>query len=118
MQQYMEVLAEECLEALDASSRKRTLPVESIDTVHSVKKARLDTGPPAPIKVPPLPEGPISYSQLYTLTEDIGLSSFDVKQLPPEMIVKIAAAVLQRVDGNALAQAIEVRIQTISPFTS
>lgn len=107
MQQHMERLAQNCIEAFDASSRKRALPVEPIDGLDNAKRAKLSVETPPLIKIPPLPDGPISYSQLYTLTEDIGLSSFDVKQLPPDLIVKIAVAVLGRVDPNALAQATE-----------
>ncbi|EEA22203.1 mRNA cleavage and polyadenylation specificity factor complex subunit (Pta1), putative [Talaromyces marneffei ATCC 18224] len=114
MQQHMERLAQNCIEAFDASSRKRALPVEPIDGLDNAKRAKLSVETPPLIKIPPLPDGPISYSQLYTLTEDIGLSSFDVKQLPPDLIVKIAVAVLGRVDPNALAQATEAsRYQTL-----
>lgn len=108
MQQHIERLAQNCIEAFDASSRKRALPVEPTDSLDNAKRARLGAGTPPLLKIPPLPEGPISYSQLYTLTEDIGLSSFDVKQLPPDLLVKIAVAVLGRVDSNALSQATEV----------
>ncbi|KAF3407488.1 mRNA cleavage and polyadenylation specificity factor complex subunit pta1 [Talaromyces pinophilus] len=107
MQQHMERLAQNCIEAFDASSRKRALPDEPTDGLDNAKRARLGAETAPLLKIPPLPEGPISYSQLYTLTEDIGLSSFDVKQLPPDLIVKIAVAVLGRVDPNALAQATE-----------
>lgn len=108
MHQHMERLAQNCIEAFDESSRKRTLPVEPTDGLDNAKRARLGADTPPLLKVPPLPEGPISYSQLYTLTEDIGLSSFDVKQLPPDLIVRIVAAVLERVDPNALTQATDV----------
>jgi symplekin len=108
MQQHIERLAQNCIEAFDASSRKRALPVEPTDGLDNAKRARLGVEAPPLLRIPPLPEGPISYSQLYTLTEDIGLSSFDVKQLPPDLIVKIAVAVLGRVDPNALSQATEV----------
>lgn len=108
MHQHIERLAQNCIEAFDASSRKRALPFEPTDGLDNAKRARLVAESPPLLKISPLPEGPISYSQLYTLTEDIGLSSFDVKQLPPDLIVKIAVAVLGRVDPNALAQATEV----------
>ncbi|EED16068.1 mRNA cleavage and polyadenylation specificity factor complex subunit (Pta1), putative [Talaromyces stipitatus ATCC 10500] len=116
MHQHMERLAQNCIEAFDASSRKRALPDEPTDGLDNAKRARLGAETPPLLKIPPLPEGPISYSQLYTLTEDIGLSSFDVKQLPPDLIVKIAVAVLGRVDQNALTQATDAirgRYQTL-----
>ncbi|OKL56787.1 hypothetical protein UA08_07794 [Talaromyces atroroseus] len=107
MQQHMERLAQNCIEAFDESSRKRALPNEPTDGLDNAKRARLGVETPPLLKIPPLPSGPVSYSQLFTLTEDIGLSSFDVKQLPPDLIVKIAVAVLGRVDVNALNQATE-----------
>lgn len=109
----MERLAQNCVEAFDESSRKRALPTEpKTDGVDNAKRARLNAETPPLLRIPPLPSGPISYSQLYTLTEDIGLSTFDVKQLPPDLIVKIAVAVLGRVDLNALGQATEVSTTT------
>ncbi|CRG92164.1 mRNA cleavage and polyadenylation specificity factor complex subunit pta1 [Talaromyces islandicus] len=107
MQQYMERLAQSCTEALDETTKKRALPSEPTDGLDNVKRAKLGADTPPLIKIPPLPPGPTSYAQLYTLTEDAGLSTFDVKQLPPDLIVKIAVAVLGRVDSNALHQATE-----------
>jgi symplekin len=108
MQQYMERLAQSCTDALDDTTRKRALPAEPTDGLDSVKRAKLGVDTPPLINIPPLPPGPTSYAQLYTLTEDAGLSTFDVKQLPPDLIVKITVAVLGRVDSNALHQATEV----------
>ncbi|KAH8701083.1 putative mRNA cleavage and polyadenylation specificity factor complex subunit [Talaromyces proteolyticus] len=117
MQQYIERLTQNCLEVFDESSRKRALPVEPTDGLDNAKRAKLGVDTPPQLKIPPMPAGPNSYAQLYTLTEDLGLSSFDVKQLPPELIVKIAVAVLGRVDANALVQATEAirtRYQTLA----
>ena len=95
-------------EPVDDSSRKRGPPTEPTDGLDAAKRARLDAETPSIIKVPPLPPGRISFAQLFTLTEDSGLSSFDVKQLPPDLIVKIVVPLLGRVDQSLLNQAVEV----------
>ncbi|GAB1207785.1 hypothetical protein APSETT445_006519 [Aspergillus pseudonomiae] len=116
MQQHIERLMQSRIETADDSSKKRGLPTEPTDGLDNSKRAKLDTESPPLIKVSPLPPGPVSYSQLYTLTEDAGLSSFDVKQLPVELLVKIVVPVLARVDQSALHQAIDgvrMRYQTL-----
>lgn len=116
MQQYVDRLMQSRVDVVDEEgSRKRGLPSEPTDGLDSAKRARLDAETPPLIKIPPLPPGRISYAQLYTLTEDPGLSSFDVKQLPPDMVVKIAIPILARIDLSAFSQAIDVgnrRLQT------
>ncbi|OJJ46270.1 hypothetical protein ASPZODRAFT_2090875 [Penicilliopsis zonata CBS 506.65] len=117
MQQHIERMAQSRVEALDEISRKRTLPGETIDSLESAKRARMDAPTPPTVKIPPLPQGPISYSQLFTLTEDAGLSSFDVKQLPMDLIVRITVPVLARIDPSVFSQALEGirnRYQTLS----
>lgn len=108
MQQYIERLSQSRLDVFDETSRKRGLPVEPTDGLDNAKRARLGVDTPPLLKIPPLPPGPTSFAQLFTLTEDVGLSSFDVKQLPADLIVKITIPVLARVDPSALNQAIEV----------
>ncbi|PIG83591.1 mRNA cleavage and polyadenylation specificity factor complex subunit [Aspergillus arachidicola] len=116
MQQHIERLMQSRIETADDSSKKRGLPIEPTDGLDNSKRAKLDAESPPLIKVSPLPPGPVSYSQLYTLTEDAGLSSFDVKQLPVELLVKIVVPVLARVDQSALQQAVDgvrMRYQTL-----
>jgi symplekin len=108
IQHYIDRLVQSRHEIFEEATRKRGLPVEPADVLDSAKRARLGVDTPPLIKVPPLPPGPTSISQLFTLTQDVGLSSFDVKQLPVDLIVKIAVPVLARVDQNALSQSIEV----------
>ena len=108
MQHHVEKLAQSRMDILDDSSRKRGLPVEPTDGLDNAKRARLDAPTPVMLKIPPLPEGPLSYAQLYTLTEDVGLSSFDVKQLPADLVTKIAVPVLSAIDPSLFSQAIDV----------
>ncbi|KAL2854289.1 hypothetical protein BJY01DRAFT_205854 [Aspergillus pseudoustus] len=116
MQQHIERLMQSRIEHPDETSRKRGLPTEPTDGLDAAKRARLDAETPPVIKVPPLPAGRISYAQLFTLTEDTGLSSFDVKQLPADLLVKIVVPLLARVDQSSLNQvvdAVRMRYQTV-----
>ncbi|KAA8642233.1 hypothetical protein EYZ11_008559 [Aspergillus tanneri] len=116
MQHYVERLIQSRLETADDTSRKRASPSEPTDGLDSAKRARLDAETPPLLKIPPMPPGPNSYAQLYTLTNDAGLSSFDVKQLPADMLVKIVIPLLARVDQSLLNQAVDairMRYQTL-----
>lgn len=108
MQVYIERLMQSKLEVTEDASRKRGLPVESTDGLDNVKRARLDAMTPPLLKIPSLPPGPTSYDQLFTLTQDIDLSSFDVKQLPPDLLVKITVPLLAHVNQSMLTQAVDV----------
>ena len=61
------------------------------------------------ILIPPLPPGPTSIAQLFTITGDEALTSFDVQQLPIDMVAQIALPVLFRLDQGLLDEAINVR---------
>ncbi|KAL2869978.1 RNA-processing protein PTA1 [Aspergillus lucknowensis] len=116
MQQHIERLMQSRVEPADETSRKRGLPTEPTDGLDDAKRARLDADTPPIFKIPPLPPGRISYAQLFTLTQDAGLSSFDVKQLPADLLVKIVVPLLARVDQSSLNQvidAVRTRYQTI-----
>ncbi|OAX79314.1 hypothetical protein ACJ72_06367 [Emergomyces africanus] len=106
IQQYLDRLAQSRNDIFEEASKKRALPTEPTDLVDSAKRARLGVDTPPQLKIPPMPPGPNSFSQLFTLTNDVGLTSFDVKQLPVDLIVKITIPVLSRVDPEALDQAI------------
>lgn len=108
MQAYIERLMQSRFEITDDASRKRGLPTEPTDGLDNVKRARLDAMTPPLLNIPPLPAGPTSFDQLFTITQDIGLSSFDVKQLPPDLVVKITVPLLTQVNQSLLAQAVDV----------
>ena len=112
MQIYIERLMQSRLEMVDDASRKRALPIEPTDGLDNSKRARLDALTPPLMKIPPLPPGPLSLDQLFTLTQDVGLSSFDVKQLPPDLVVKITVPLLAQVNPSMLTQAVDVRNTT------
>lgn len=108
MQQHIERLNQSRNEVLEEAPKKRALPTEPTDVVDSAKRARLGVDTPPQLRIPPLPEGPVSFGQLFTLTEDTGLTTFDVKQLPLDLVLKIVVPVLNRVDPESLDQAIGV----------
>ena len=112
MQQRIERLSQSRLDILEENSRKRGMPPEPTDGVDNAKRAKLGVEAPVVLKIPPLPPGPTSYAQLFTLTEDAGLASFDVKQLPADMVVRIVVPLLERVNQDLLNQAVEVCLIT------
>ncbi|KAI9871477.1 MAG: hypothetical protein M1830_002877 [Pleopsidium flavum] len=102
IQQYLERVNQSSMEIFNEPSRKRGAPSEPTDGLDNAKRARLGAGIPDRPNIPPLPPGPTSFAQLYTLTSDEGLTSFDVQQLPIELVVKITLPVLYRIDHNVL----------------
>jgi symplekin len=58
---------------------------------------------------PPLPPGPVSWRQLYTLNPEGSTVNFDVQAFrDPEQLVRILVPVLQSVDQNKLGHAMNV----------
>lgn len=106
IKQYVERLSQSRLEVFDEGNRKRAAPSEPTDGLDSAKRARLGAELTDRPKIPPLPPGPTSLAQLYTLTSEEGLTSFDVTQLPIDLVVRIALPVLQQIDHGLLDQAI------------
>ncbi len=90
----------------DAQSLKRPVPSEPTDGLDDAKRIRLTSGTPR--KYPHMPPPPNSFAQLFTLTDDAGLTSFDVKALPVDMINTITSLTLKHVDQQALDEAISV----------
>lgn len=118
MQMYIERLMQSRLEATDDASRKRGLPNEPTDGLDNAKRARLNALPPPMLKIPPMAPGPASFDRLFTLTEDTGLSSFDVKQLPIDLVLKIVVPLLSQVNDSTLSQAVDVSTaMRLKPFS-
>ncbi|KAI9702060.1 MAG: hypothetical protein M1836_001404 [Candelina mexicana] len=110
IQQYIERLLQSRTDIFDEGSRKRAAPSEPTDGLDNAKRARLgadvSTTPQFNPSMPPLPPGPTSVAQLYTLTSDQGLATFDVQQLPIDLVARITIPILHRVDQGSLDQAI------------
>ncbi|KAI9677901.1 MAG: hypothetical protein M1829_002398 [Trizodia sp. TS-e1964] len=101
--QYVERLMQTRQDIFNEGSRKRGAPGEVTD-IDAAKRKRVGAGilPASPLVIPPLPPGPTSIAQLFTVTTDQALRSFDVQQLPLDMIVKLVFPVIHQLDKGLL----------------
>ncbi|KAL9627585.1 MAG: hypothetical protein Q9204_006463, partial [Flavoplaca sp. TL-2023a] len=106
IRQYIDRLTQTRFEAFDEGSKKRGLPSEPTDGLDNAKRMRLGAELPDRPGPPPLPPGPVSHAQLFTLSGERGLTSFDVTQLPIDLIVRITVPVLHRIEQSAVDAAI------------
>ena len=106
IKQYVDRLLQARMDIFDEGSRKRGHPSEPTDGLDNAKRIRLGAEVPGRFTAPPLPPGPTSVAQLFTLTADEGLTSFDVTQLPIELVVKITLPVLQQINQASLNEAV------------
>ncbi|KAI4237193.1 MAG: hypothetical protein L6R40_005971 [Gallowayella cf. fulva] len=106
IRQYIDRLTQARFDVFDEGNRKRTLPSEPTDGLDSAKRMRLGAELPERSGPPPLPPGPVSHAQLFTLTGDRALTSFDVTQLPIDLIVRITIPMLHRVEQPAVDAAV------------
>ncbi|CAF9909350.1 MAG: hypothetical protein ALECFALPRED_005526 [Alectoria fallacina] len=112
---YVDRLARIRLDVFDEGSRKRGLPHEPTDGLDNNKRRRLGAGLPERPEPEPLPPGPVSLGQLFTLTKDPALATFDVTSLTLDIMVRIIPPVLIRIDQQALDQALNhVRARYLS----
>ena len=111
----MDRLARIRLDVFDEGSRKRGLPNEPTDGLDSNKRRRLGAELPERSEPEPLPPGPVSLGQLFTLTKDPALATFDVTSLTLDMMARIIPPILVRIDQQALDQALNhVRARFLS----
>lgn len=99
------------LDVFDESNRKRPAPAEPTDGLDPTKRQRLGaTVPSSTPPIPPLPPGPVSYRQLFTLNPDGNTVGFDVQMFKdPEQLLRILVPILQSIDEAKLGNAINVR---------
>ena len=103
------------MDVFDEGNRKRGLPNEPIDGLDNNKRRRLDAELPQRSEPEPLPPGPVSLGQLFALTKDPALATFDVTSLTLDIMVRIIPPVLVRIDQQALDQALNhVRTRLLS----
>ncbi len=122
IQQYVDRLNQSRLEVFDDNSRKRGAPSEPTDGLDQTKRARLGAQvmeqPVRRLEVHPLPPGPVSAAQLFTITTDSALTSFDVRQFPVELVLQLLKAVSYKLDQRLVDQAVEVsRMGTLSSYS-
>ena len=111
----MDRLARIRLDVFDEGSRKRGLPNEPTDGLDNNKRRRLGAELPERPEPEPLPPGPVSCGQLFTLTKDPALATFDVTSLTLDIMVRIIPPVLVHIDQQALDQALNhVRARYLS----
>ena len=97
------------MEIFDENARKRGAPDGAEGPEAAAKRARLNAGLRGPgTAPPPLPPGPVTATQLYTLTGDSALQGFDVTPIPLDLVVRITLAVLQHIDSIQLDDALNV----------
>lgn len=98
-------------EIFDESGRKRALEAqqqqqEGIEAKRQRMAPQIATTPQ--IQITPLPPGPHSLGDVFTLTGSEGLKAFDVGTLPTALAAKISITTLLRTDAQLLAKAVEV----------
>ncbi|KAK0119903.1 hypothetical protein ONS95_011330 [Cadophora gregata] len=109
MHQYIERMMRSKSDIFDESARKRG-PPEPTDGFDAAKRQKL--GAPvsrlAPrLNVPPLTPGPHTIAELFTVTTDDALKTFDVSQLSEDLVLKIGVTIMQKIDADTLNQAVE-----------
>jgi len=65
-------------------------------------------GGAAPVSIPPLGPGPHTLAAVFTLTNNLGLQSFDAAQLPANLAGKISVRTLAAMDPQVLDLAVSV----------
>ena len=113
IQQYLERMHRMRLDVFDESNRKRPPPVEPTDGLDAVKRQRLGATVPVatPRSYPPLPPGPVSFRQLYTLDPPENTANFDVQVFQDHtQLLRILIPVLRSINEKKLGDAIDVRL--------
>ncbi|KAK8020890.1 hypothetical protein PG990_006028 [Apiospora arundinis] len=104
IQQYLERLMATKAEVLDGGSRKRA----HADAASGLEVKRQRTGPSQPtFQISPLGAGPHSLADVFALTQNPGLRTFDVSQVPAALAAKISVNTIARIDTSILDRAIE-----------
>lgn len=109
IQQYVERMMRSRTEIFDEANKKRGHPeyIDGMDPAKRQKVAEQSTGANQ-LHVPPLAPGPHTIGELFTITNDEALKTFDVALLSEDLVVKIGVTILQKLDPGVLNQAIEV----------
>ncbi|KAF9699588.1 hypothetical protein EKO04_002226 [Ascochyta lentis] len=115
IQQFLERMHRTRVEMIDEVNRKRPAPSEPTDGLDQAKRQRVAAGAPSAVTqdaipvAPPLPPGPVSWRQLFTLNPEGSTVNFDVQAFrDPEQLVRILVPVLQSVDQVKLGHAMNI----------
>lgn len=109
--QYIERLQHTRVEVFAEFNRKRPAPAEPTDCLDPAKRQRISPDlPGAPqhqaLEFPPA--GPVSFAQLFKLTDGPESSDFDVRGIPHNLVIRILIPMLQSIDRAQLDAAINV----------
>lgn len=114
IQQHLERLKHTLNEAFsEAHQLKRRAPEPLAESNDESKRQRLDNGASSgaglmqdPLEIPPLPQGPISLAQLFTLTNDARASTFPAQQLNLDIVNQLIPAIIQTVSQERIEAAV------------
>ncbi|KAF8467718.1 hypothetical protein BDZ91DRAFT_782414 [Kalaharituber pfeilii] len=106
--QHLHRLNQAKTELLDDTSRKRPALAPPVSqTPDSAKRQKFDSNAIQSASQPFT--GPPTYANLFTLTRDAALTSFDVQQLPLDIVIQITLATFYSINQQAL----DVAVQTV-----
>lgn len=120
IQHFLERMHRMRVEMVDEVNRKRPAPSEPTDGLDQAKRQRVAAGAPSAVTqdpvptAPPLPAGPVSWRQLFTLNPEGSTVNFDVQAFrDPDQLVRILVPVLQSVDQVKLGHALNVSLHAV-----
>ena len=114
IQQQVERLRHTLTEVFsDQNPLKRPAPDEPIDGLSDDKRQKLDREAemgtaPQQQEYPPLPPGPVTVAQLFTLTHDTGAAGFHVEDIPQHLVAQLVPHLLAAIDRTKLDTMINV----------
>ncbi|KAK3686276.1 hypothetical protein LTR37_019959, partial [Vermiconidia calcicola] len=97
----------------DQNPLKRPAPDEPTDGLSDDKRQKLDRDAeagttPLQQQYPPLPPGPVSLAQLFTLTNDRAAAGFHVEAIPQHFVAQLVPPLLASINPTQLDAAINV----------
>lgn len=96
-------------EIFDEAGRKRAFEAQHHDGMDPKRQRMVPQVATVPqIQITPLPPGPHSLGDVFTLTGSEGLKAFDVATLQPALAAKISITTLLRTDQQLLLKAVDV----------
>ena len=117
IQQHIERLKHNLNSAFSENPHlKRPAPDEPVDGLNDAKRQRVNADvangtsllQQHPPSHPPLPAGPISLAQLWTLTNNQTAATFHAERLPPASVTELVRALLPAISDSKVTAAINV----------
>ncbi|KAL7270748.1 hypothetical protein RUND412_006537 [Rhizina undulata] len=117
--QHLARISQMKMELQEEASRKRAAPSSEVDATKRLKvtdaipqNTATPASTPTPTPVPPtrpvqqVITGPMTYAQLYTLSNDVAMTSFDGQQLPLDLVLQIVIGSIYSMSQHNLDTAI------------